>query len=161
MAAPEIGFGVCPLGTSLFGYGVPYTINSTVPKLFLKEDDLSFQANAPAINQKTGDFVRDPVTGIHRGMDSVAQMVYLALKTAKDSTLIPNFGIKKFPKLLTDGIEQEIEQTIQDALSELILRRLIELVLVEVVRVKKTAIQILVRWKNLTNNELNTFRVSL
>jgi hypothetical protein len=161
MPSTDLGLGVAPLGTALYGYGAPTTLNSTVSKLFLKEEDLTVQANSPAINTKSGDFIRDPETGIHRGMDSVQQMVYLALRTAKNSSLVPNFGINRPPKVITDGVEREIQQTVQDALSDLILRRLVELISVEVQRIKTTGLQILVNWRNLTNSENNTFRITL
>lgn len=155
------GIGIAPFGTCLYGYGTPTVINSTAGKLFLKEEDLSIQTNAPAINAKTGDFIRDPETGIHRGMNSVSQMVYLALRTAKNSTLIPNYGINPFPKVLTDGIERKIQQDVEDALRDLTLRRLIIINSIQVSRVKQSALQILISWRNLTNNEENNFRISL
>lgn len=157
----NVGMGLAAFGSSRMGFGTPGTINSTVAKLFLKELDQSVRGNAEAINPTTGDYVRDTTTGVHRGMDSVQQMVYLALRTAKNSTLVQNFGLRNFGDVITDSTKNDIINAINETLRDLVLRQLVEIVSIEVTRVKSTAYQILVKWKNLTNNETNVFRISL
>ncbi len=39
-------------------------------------------------------------------MDSVQQMVYLALRTAKNSTLVQNFGLRSFGDVVTDSTKK-------------------------------------------------------
>lgn len=157
----NIGMGLSAFGSSRTGFGTPGTINSTVAKLLLKENDLSIKGNVVAINQITGDYIRDETTGVHRGMDSVQQMVYLALRTAKNSTLVQNFGLRSFGDVVTDSTKKDITNAINETLRDLVLRQLVEVVTVEVTKVKSTAYQILIKWKNLTNNETNIFRISL
>lgn len=157
----DYGAGNSGFGSGRAGYGSPYTINSTAVKLFLKEEDLTQQANAAAINPVTGDYVRDQVTGIHRGMDSVQQMVYLALRTAKNSTLIPNFGLRSFGDIVTDSVKLDITNAINEALQDLVLRQLVEVISIDINKLKATAFSILVKWRNLTNKETNTFRIQL
>jgi hypothetical protein len=157
----SLGMGLSAFGSSRMGFGTPGTINSTVAKLFLKELDQSVRGNAEAINPVTGDYVRDTTTGIHRGMDSVQQMVYLALRTVKNSTLVPNFGLRNFGEVITDSTRNDIINAVNETLRDLVLRQLIEIVSIEVTRVKAIAYQILVKWRNITNNETNVFRISL
>lgn len=157
----NLGMGLSAFGSSRTGFGTPGTVNSTVTKLFLKEEDLSVKGNAAAINPTTGDYVRDETTGIHRGMDSVQQMVYLTLRTVKNSTLVNNFGLRAFGDVVTDSTKKDIVNAINESLRDLVLRQLIEVISIDVSKIKSTAYQILVKWKNITNNETNIFRISL
>lgn len=150
----DLGAGECGAGSSFFGYGEPYTQNSTAGKVFL--DANGRQRNAALINPNTGDIVRDMTTGIHMGMDSVAQMVYLALRTIKGSSVISSFGIEFKFKTISNTTVQKVKEAVQAALQDLVLRQLIEITEITVNRAKVTGIEYTVKWKNLTNGETNT-----
>jgi len=150
------GLGNCPVGTSAFGYGKPLRMNSTAALLFL--DKSKGQRNAAEINSVSGDIVRDPVTGIHRGMDSVSQQVYLALRTLLGSSVVRDLGISFKITTISETTAQKVRDAVTAALEALVSRRLVEVVSVKSSRIKITGIEVLVVWKNLTNGETETAR---
>jgi len=153
---PELGIGRAPLGRSSIGYGSPSVANSTSKKLLL--DEFGVQRNAVKIDTVTGDFVRDPVTGIHLGMDSVQQQVYLALRTLKGSAVVQNLGIAFKIKTLSETTEQKVKEAVIAALLPLTSRALVRLESVKAERLKMTGLSVVVTWTNLTTNETNISR---
>ncbi|MDI3282108.1 hypothetical protein [Polyangium sp. 15x6] len=155
---PYLGLGACSAGSTGAGVGEAYGLNSSAGQLYL--DDQRVQQNAAAIDTVTGDLVRDPQTGMHRGMESVAQQVYLALRTLRGSSVVKNLGFAFKFRVISETTAQKVRDAVNEALKDLVLRRLISVERIDVERVKVTAISILVVWKNLTNGETNTTRFS-
>jgi len=153
---PDLGFGLAPFGLAPFGYGEPARVDSTAIKLYL--DDKGRRRNAAEINTVTGDYIRDPQTGIHRGMDSVAQQVYLALRTLQGSAIIQSLGIRMVVKVISDTTQQKIKDAVHEALSSLVSRNLVKVDSVTVERIKITGIRVIVQWTNLTNGETDSSR---
>ena len=152
----DLGFGRAPLGSSAFGYGSPSVSNSTSAQVLL--DEFGSKRNAMKIDTVTGDFVRNADTGIHLGMDSVQQQVYLALRTLKGSAVIQTLGIAFKITTLSETTEQKVKEAVADALSQLTARSLIRIDNVEAKRVKMTGLSVAVTWSNLTTNEKNISR---
>lgn len=155
---PDLGFGLAAFGSSSFGYGESAVVNSTSAKLYL--DTKGAQHNAAEINTVTGDLVRDPETGLHRGMDSVGQMVYLALRTLKGSSIVRELGINMRVKLLSETTTQKVRDAVNEALSNLVSRQLVEVTQINAERFGMTGLRVSVIWKNLTNGETETSRWS-
>jgi len=155
----DIGFGLCGFGTSVYGFGTPGTANSTTAKLFIKEDGT--RGNTIKIDPNSGDYVLDD-NGIPMGDNSINQMVYLALKTTKNSSALLNFGIDIASiKTVGDNVKLKFTLAVNDAVKHLTDRRLISIVSVDVVQLmnKPGAIQVTVKWKDLTNGEVNAFKL--
>lgn len=152
----DLGLGRFGLGLGSFGYGVPAKANSTSVKLFL--DQTKEQRNAAEINTVSGDIVRDQVTGIHRGMDSVEQQVYLALRTLRGSSVIADLGINIKIKVISDTLAQKVRDAVTEALSSLVSRRLVRVESISVERIKLTGVRVIVKWFNMTNGETITSR---
>ena len=150
----DLGIGLFGAGTFGAGYGAPFTINSTAARVFL--DAQGIKRNAAQIDPKTGDFVRDPQTGIHRGMDSVAQQVYLSLRTVRGSSIVPAFGFGFKSLTISETTAQKARDAVNEALQYLVDAGLVEIVSIDVKRIKITAIEIKVQWRTLTNGETNT-----
>lgn len=155
-----LGLGACPLGSTPIGFGIYTSLNSTAGKLYQDNDGII--RNAEKINIETGQVEYDQETGIPKGMDSVQQMVYLALRTVQGSSIIPTFGLKFNLKTINSSTKQKIQQAVEGALANLVSRRLIEIVEITVDRIKLNAIFYQLKWKNLTNNEttLDKFELS-
>ena len=153
---PDIGIGLAPLGSSSLGYGSPTISNSTSALALL--DQSGIKRNAVMIDTVTGDFVRDQTTGVHLGMDSVQQQVYLALRTLKGSSVVLNLGIAFKVKTISETTTQKLKAAVNEALLPLTSRALIAVTNVTAERVKMTAITVSVSWTNLTTGELNISR---
>lgn len=153
---PDAGIGSAPLGSCPFGFGSPAKLNSTAALLFL--DAQKVRRNAVQLNAVTGDVIRDASTGVHMGMDGVQQQVYLALRTLKGSAIVQNLGVSFKVKTISETTARKLEQEARAALSDLVLRQLVEIVKITSERVKMTAVSISVTWKNLTNGETNVTR---
>lgn len=153
---PDLGIGFASLGSSPFGFGLPSKANSTSAKLYLASDGT--RRNAAEIDTVSGDIVRDLSTGIHKGMDGVAQQVYLALRTLKGSAIVRTLGIAFNVKTISETTARKLADEVRVALSDLVNRRLVEIENVTSERIKTTGIRVSVRWKNLTNNETNVSR---
>ena len=153
---PSLGLGAAPLGSVSLGYGAPARANSTSAKLFL--DEKLVRRNAVHINPATGDVVRDPANGVHTGMDGVSQQVYLALRTLRGSAIVQGLGVAFNVKVINETTARKLEEEARRALSDLVTRRLVEVVSVTSARVKLTGVRVDVTWRNLTNNETNVSR---
>lgn len=153
---PDLGLGAAPIGSTPFGFGAPMTLNSTSAKLYLSSDGA--RRNSAQINSVSGDLVRDASNGVHTGMDSISQQVYLALRTLRGSAIVQNLGIAFAVKVITDTTARKLANEVYVALSDLTSRQLIEVVSVKSERIKITGIRVIVQWKNLTNGETNVTR---
>ncbi len=155
----DLGFGYAGFGLSHFGYGTPAAINSSTKALFKKLDGT--YGNCGLIDPLTGDDVLDD-SGNPIGDNSINQMVYLALRTTRNSSVLLNFGIDiKNIKTITDNIKLKFQLAVNDAVKHLTDRKLITITLVEVTEImnKPGAIQVLVNWKDNSNGEINSFKL--
>jgi len=147
--------GQSGLGSSQYGYGSPASINSTTAKLFRKVDGT--YGNVAKTNPNTGDYVLD-ANGNNVGDDSVNQMVFLALRTIKNSSSVANFGFDFKAKVISDSAELKIKLAVNDTLKNLITKKLIILNSVEVNRATVSGLEITVKWTNTSSSEQNTFK---
>jgi hypothetical protein len=153
---PDLGLGLAPLGSTPFGFGSPALANSTSVKLYLASDNT--RRNAAQIDSVSGDILRNPANGIHTGMDAVAQQVYLALRTLKNSSIVKNLGIAFNVKTISETTARKLADEVRLALADLVNRRLVEIVKISSDRVKVTGVRVAVEWRNLTNGETNVTR---
>jgi len=153
---PDLGLGAAPMGSTPFGFGAPMTLNSTSAKLYLSADGA--RRNSAQINSVTGDLVRDASNGLHAGMDSVSQQVYLALRTLRGSAIVQRLGIAFSVKIINETTSRKLADEVYVALADLTSRQLIEVVSVDSERIKVTGIRVSVKWRNLTNGETNVTR---
>ena len=155
----ELGFGASGFGNSIFGFGTPASTNSSTAKIFIKSDGT--RGNCAKLDPYTGDYVLDSA-GNPVGDDSVNQMVYLALRTTKNSSALLNFGIDISKiKTITDNVQLKFQLAVKNAVKHLTDRQLISILSVDVFFPPNmpTALQVKVMFKNLTNNEVNTFKL--
>jgi len=153
---PNLGIGAAPLGSSSLGFGSPAKQNSTSSRLYQGPDGV--RRNASALNTMTGDIQRDAQNGIHTGMDSIQQQVYLAIRTIKGSAIVQSLGMALKVKTISETTAQKVKQAITAALADLVTRQLIVVNTITVERIKITGIRVIVTWTNLTNNETNISR---
>lgn len=155
----DIGLGLCAFGTSVYGFGTPGVSNSTTAKLFIKPDGT--RGNVAMIDPQTGDYVLD-VNGIPVGDNSINQMMFLALRTTRNSSALLNFGIDISKiKTITPNIQLKFQLAVNDAVAHLIARNLVTITSVSVTNLlnKPTSIQVMVNWKDNSNGEVNAFKL--
>lgn len=120
-----IGAGYAPAGTSAAGYGVPDA--ATVPNNAVLPDlRTGLPQTGRFINPKTGDYVFT-ADGRLMGMDTVPQLVLLALMTTLGSSAIPGLG-EEFSKIQEKGPSflQQITSKVNSALADLIQRKFVK-----------------------------------
>lgn len=147
MGTVNLGAGLCGMGSSRCGFGTPASIDGGLPPLL--RTSTGHKGEAVKLDSVTGDYVLDG-SGQKLGDNAVNQMVYLALRTRLGSSAVLNLGIADFPDLITDDIVLRVQAIIRDALAALVRQGLVELVNVDVKRVKTTALSIQVNWINKT-----------
>lgn len=159
MGANDLGLGVSGLGTSIFGYGSLISTNTTTAKLFLKTDGTI--GNAIKIDPLTGDYVLDS-NGNPVGDNSINQMVYLAFKTTRNSSALLNFGIDISKiRTITDNVNLKFQLAVNQAVKHMTDRNLIKIISVDVSQINNlpNTLKVLVKWKDLTNGETNSFKL--
>lgn len=148
----DLGAGESSFGGSIAGFGETAVLNSTSAKLYLKSDGTS--GDSAKINVETGDYILDE-EGNKVGDDSINQLVYFALMTKKDSTLIPNFGLNLSDTVISSNTEKIVKISVKDALKRLIDKNLVELIDVKVV-IDYDKVNVSIKWKDIVRNKINT-----
>ena len=148
-----LGMGICPFGSAPLGFGTPASSATNYAALLVKPDGT--RGDCCAIDTVTGDYLLD-AAGNKVGGDSIPQMVYLALRTARGSSCVPDLGIGAFPATIGDNITQRLTETVTTALSDMIAAKLIEIVTLTVERRGVGAVQIRLDWRNLITGEIQT-----
>lgn len=155
----DVGFGLSGFGNSIFGFGTPGSTNSSTAKIFIKSNGT--RGNAAKIDPQTGDFILDDAGNVV-GDDSINQMVYMALRTTKNTSVLLNFGIDISKiRTITDNVKMKFQLAVNDAVKHLTDKRLITILSVDVISILNmpTSLQVVVTFKNLTNNEINSFKL--
>ena len=155
MSAFNLGLGACPMGSSPLGFGSPGAVSSIVAPLLRKPDGT--YGDAVAIGPATGDYVLDE-HGNKVGGISVAQRVYLALRTRLGSSAVANLGIEPFPDVIRADFETRVRAIVQAALLDLTTAGLVELVDTNIgaLNTNPDGRRIAVRWKDITNGQITT-----
>ena len=159
MASDSLGFGLSPFGSSVYGFGQAASVDSTTAKLFLKPDGT--RGNAAKIDPYTKDYVLDD-NGNIVGDNSVNQMVYLALRTTKNSSVLLGFGIDISKiKTVTDNVNVKFQLAVNEALKHMTDKKLISNVTVKVNKIGQLpgALEVIVNWRDNTNGETNVFKL--
>jgi hypothetical protein len=155
MATNNLGLGAAPLGVTPMGFGAPATATSLCNNIL--EDNYSVKKDARYIDPLTKDYKID-VNGVTEGMSSVAQQVYLALVSYRNSTSVPGLGsslsdIKTYNK---NTITSLVTDKVKQALKTLIDSKTISLGSVSVLQFpNKVALQVTVSWTDLSTNTLH------
>lgn len=109
------------------------------------------QKNARKLDPYSRQYVLD-ATGAIQGMSGIQQMVLLRLQTVRGSSALPNFGKAASPKLVTANTLRQIQSDVTQALSDMVLQKLIVIGDITTQQVSPTAIDCYVRWTDLTSN---------
>ena len=150
-----LGFGKSGFGGSQFGYGTPSKVNSSVSRMWIKQDGT--QGNAAMIDPTTGDYLLD-ANGNPVGTDSINNMVYLALQTKYNSSTVAGFGLNlDFTNSNSATMNTgKIKLAVAQALMHLIKPGIISLVSVVANKTSTTGYQIEVQWKNLSTGDISS-----
>lgn len=112
-----LGAGRCPAGTSAAGYGVPDAGTSPTNALF-PDQRTGLPQTGRLINPSTGDYVFT-ADGRTQGTSTAAQLVYLAIKTARGSAAMSPSSLAPLGLDLSKASEQgpDFERQISAAFS--------------------------------------------
>lgn len=146
------GAGLAAAGVSLAGYGTVDTATAPPTTIYV-DATTGEQCNARAIDPYTGRYTTDSY-GRSRGMRGVRQKVLLAVKTLKNTGVLPNFGngvldIQRRGKF----VERELEDTLRDALKFLTDAGEIEINSVELTPFGASGEYAVLRWTDLTTSD--------
>jgi hypothetical protein len=151
------GAGLSGFGTSFAGYG---EVSTNIPsnKTVLIDKFTGKSGNTRFIDPLTKDYQFNE-QGYAVGGNGIQQLVYLAILTVKNSSVIKDFG-QGFTSVKTLGSNYKtlITNEVNNALSDLVKKKLIELVSVDISTAGTTS-RIIIQWKNLKNNDLNTITI--
>lgn len=157
---PTLGMGFCPLGFSLFGYGVPATAGVDAG-FTLQQSPNGASGDARKIDVDTRDYIIDE-DGMVKGQSAIAQQVFLAVITTKGSSVVQQLGsellsIKTFDK---NTFNSRVTNVIQQALSELIKNGSISLISVDAgINPNGVAGNIVINWVDNSTKEINQTRI--
>lgn len=160
MTTNNKGLGIAPFGTVPFGFGDPAKANTNTGKAYSNEKGVQLSNfGGRKINVLTKDYEFDE-HGRALGMDNIQQMVYLALVTIRNSSTVLGLG-EDFSqiKIITQNIKALIEDKVNLALQTLIKQNLVELQEVIVRRNEQNAIQINIKWIDLTKKIAITTKI--
>jgi hypothetical protein len=146
------GFGSQPLGSTPYGLGTP--ASAPIPGgAVLRNPATNASTGSRRIDPKTGDYVLDD-SGRILGMSDTQQLVFMAVLTVRGSSAMATLG-HRLDDIETMGssFEREVEATYQEALADLVARRLIEIVAIDVRRLHPGAAYIKVRWRDVESAE--------
>jgi hypothetical protein len=146
-----IGAGYAPAGTSSAGYGVPDAAavpnNAILPAILT-----GLPQTGRYINPQTGDYVFTS-DGRLMGMDTVPQLVLLALTTTLGSSALPALG-ETFTLIREQGpnFGQQLTATVNAALADLVRRKFVKVnsVTTQQSPSNPDAGTVLVKWSDLT-----------
>jgi hypothetical protein len=146
-----IGAGFAPAGTSSAGYGVPDA--ATVPNNSVLPDlRTGLPQTGRFINPATGDYVFT-ADGRLLGMDTVPQLVLLAMMTTLGSSAIPTLG-QTYTQIQEKSrdFQQQMATAITSALADLIKRKFVKVnsITVQQPPSNPDAGMVLFQWTDLT-----------
>lgn len=147
----DLGLGECGFGSDGFGWGAPATTNSSTASLLRQSDGTV--GDVVKLDTKTGDYVLD-ANGNKVGWDSLSQRVYLALFTVLGSSAVATMGIDLPTGVITDDIATKNRNAVAAALKSLTDANLVELVDVITTLVGNSAVQLEVKWRDVSSGSI-------
>lgn len=150
MTAVNLGFGLCPMGSTPMGFGLPGSIDAMAPRPLIRVDGT--QGDAALIDTTTGDYVLD-ASGNKVGWGALDQEVYLRLRQTLGSSADADVGIDlPVGGNITPDLAQKNRNAVELALQPLTAAAMIEIVDVITTRIngKTDAITLEVRWRDLS-----------
>jgi hypothetical protein len=151
----HVGIGACACGGAPYGFGTPAT--SPTPGGAIYRNTLTGDMmGAALIDSHTKQYSIDS-NGRVLGVSPVHQLVYLALNTLRNSSVIQDFGLD-LPRVkdIADNHLQAVEGLVRDALSDLVRRNLIQIRRVGVRLFNPTGTLIELEWLDLTTGQTET-----
>lgn len=148
-----IGAGAAPGGIAPGGYGVPDAATSPInAPLPLPQNGLP--QSGRAIDPTTRDYIMGS-DGRLQGVDTVTQLVQLAITTTLGSSAMPTLG-QSFAQVkeIGPGFIQQVTAKVASALAPLVNQGLVELVNVQVTQSQQNRDAGIVQfaWRDLTTN---------
>ena len=151
----NLGMGFCPLGFSLFGFGVPANAGYQSGYTLEKNPD-GPSGDARRIDPNTRDYTINE-NGLVVGQSAIAQQVYLAIVTTLGSSVNQNLG-SEFSNIKTfdaSTYQSQMLRVVQQALSGLIKNGSISLVSVDsFLNSNGVAGNVTINWIDNTTNQL-------
>lgn len=151
------GAGKATFGSARVGYGNPAFLNPIRKKVYTKHDGLT-QGDSAFINPLTGKYELDERGNVIGG-DSIQQMVYLALFTSLNSSVVEDFGIdfNDFTQTVTPSLQYQLRRNIFNALRHLTSTNKISIVdiIIERSKLQPNKLDIEIRWLDVVKNEEN------
>lgn len=149
MATDPLGFGFFPFGASPFGYGQPGKAGVSNSPIYQKSDGK--EGTARFIDPYSRDYVLTD-NGRFLGADEVEQAVYLALTTAKGSSVLSDLG-QSFTNLQIAGenLQRRVEDEVNVALNDLIQAEMIELIAVSA-QYQNNRLTVKVEWRDVASD---------
>lgn len=141
------------MGSSGFGFGSPVTATPRSPRVLVCADGT--QGNAALLDPRSGDFVLDGA-GNKAGCDAIEQKVYLALRTIRGSSVVPDLGIEPEGGVLLEDFVARRRLAVEAALKDLTTSRSIVLVDVLVAREGQSSTRTEVRWRKTTEQSVRS-----
>ncbi len=150
------GFGAAPFGVAPYGVGTPATAPEPGGKIH-RDEATGAQFGSRKLNKYTKQYEFDDY-GRVLGMADVQQMVQIAVSTELGSSAVRNLGHELRTVLdITDNFQRRVQTILESALADLVKRKLVEIITVDVRRVNTSGLYALLRWRDLTtNNEHET-----
>ena len=142
------GFGIAPYGTAPYGLGTPLTAAGNEGNVL--PDATGKSQGSRAINSATRRYEFDS-NGRAKGQNNTQQLVQLALLTALGSSAMPRLGEAPMGGVIGANFVQRRKTSIQTALADLVNRKLVSIVSIEV-DTSRRPILTLVRWRDLTSS---------
>src|SRR5713101_6487420 len=118
MSIPFSGAGSSGAGSTFAGFGTPAAAN--IPNFNLYKTVLGNNRTCRLIDPISKDYVLDDF-GNFVGQTNAQQLVYLALVTARDSSILSNFGLDIFNvQVIKSDTLQNLRNSVNEALRDLI-----------------------------------------
>ena len=153
-----LGLGNCPIGSSLYGYGSPSTVEVQVGTSLESSIINGRPLDARLIDQGTLDYVFDS-NGVLTGQSSTDQRVFLAVKTTLGTAINFNLG-SQFGNIKTFDaatIDSQMYNVVYQALSNLIKTKVITLISVQAnLNQNGICANVVVNYKNNASNQVTS-----
>lgn len=145
------GFGSQAGGSTPYGIGTPATAPAPGGAVL----------HNPAANASTGSRRIDPKTrdyvianGRILGMNDTQQLVLMAVLTVRGSSAMPALGHRLGDiETMGDDFDRAVRAAYEEALADLVARRLIEVVGIEIRRLHPGSAHIRIRWRDIESFE--------
>lgn len=146
---PNLGNGLLPLGLSPYGIGYPE--GATVfTGAILTDPASNTSTGSRRIDPKTRDYVLDG-SARASGMGDTQQLVLMAVSTARGSSAMLALGHRLDDiDTIGDDISRRVRSILEDALADLVARKLITIVAVVAQVLRPGAVYINLRWRDTT-----------